>query len=377
MFGNFGNRRPCGRGSNRPLIQRIARLNRDQRKRRAPTFSCPPNLGTDADHQRAPCCRASLTTLNIAKMRRDRARSRHNKVSMRVYYSDHHEIPLPPGHKFPLPKYRMLRDVLAADLRVQLEPAPLADAATIALAHDPEYVAKFLNGTVEPAAMRRIGFPWSEGLVQRTLASAGATLAATRDALSTGIGATLSGGTHHAFRSEGSGFCVFNDVAIAIHWLRSQNEPGPFAVVDLDVHQGDGTAHFFEHDPHVLTLSLHGANNFPFRKQRSRIDVELPGRTGDEEYLGALDAVLPRVWDLSPRLIFYLSGVDALATDKLGRLSLTVEGLKSRDQRVIWGAHKRRIPLVITLGGGYSNPIEHTVEAHANTFRIAAEIFKK
>ncbi len=295
---------------------------------------------------------------------------------MRVYYSDHYPIPLPAGHKFPIAKYRMLRERLAADSRIQLEPAPLADPQTIALAHDPVYVEKFLNGALEPAAMRRIGFPWSRGLVLRTLASAGATLAATRDALAGGAAGTLSGGTHHAFRAEGSGFCVFNDVAIAIHWLRSQNQWGRCAVVDLDVHQGDGTAHFFEDDPRVLTLSLHGANNFPFRKQRSRIDIPLPDHTGDAEYLRVLDDALARVWDFSPRLIFYLSGVDALATDKLGRLSLTAEGLQSRDWRVIAGARQRQIPLVVTLGGGYSHPIEHTVEAHANTFRIAARVLE-
>jgi acetoin utilization deacetylase AcuC-like enzyme len=296
---------------------------------------------------------------------------------LRVFYCDHYQIPLPPGHKFPMPKYRMLRDLLSSDGRFKLEPATPADPQTVALAHDPGYVEKFVRGTLEPAAMRRIGFPWSQGLVQRTLASAGGTLAATRDAFDRRVGATLAGGTHHAFRAEGSGFCVFNDVAIAIHWLRSQNETGPFAVVDLDVHQGDGTAHFFEHDPQVLTLSLHGANNFPFRKQRSGIDVELPDKTGDEEYLRALDSVLPRVWDFAPRIVFYLSGVDALSADKLGRLSLTHEGLKSRDRRVIKGTHERNIPLVITLGGGYASPIEETVSAHANTFRIAAETFSE
>jgi acetoin utilization deacetylase AcuC-like enzyme len=294
---------------------------------------------------------------------------------MRLFYCDHHQIPLPAGHKFPMPKYRMLRDLLEAGGDFELQPAPQADAATIALAHDPDYVEKFVTGNLEPTAMRRIGFPWSDGLVRRTLASAGGTLAAVRNALDTGIGGTLAGGTHHAFRTEGSGFCVFNDVAIAIHWLRSRGENFRVAVVDLDVHQGDGTAHFFENDPEVLTLSLHGANNFPFRKQRSRIDVELPDKTGDAEYLRALDLALPRVWEFAPRLIFYLSGVDALESDVLGRLSLTQEGLKARDRRVIGGAHARRIPVVITLGGGYSNPIERTVEAHANTFRIAAEIF--
>jgi acetoin utilization deacetylase AcuC-like enzyme len=295
-------------------------------------------------------------------------------TSRRLFYCDHYEIPLPAGHKFPMRKYRLLRDLLEADGFYRLEVAPPACAETICLAHDPVYVNEFLSGTLAPQAMRRIGFPWSEGLVKRTLASAGGTLAATRDALDTGFGGTLAGGTHHAFRSEGSGFCVFNDVAIATFWLRSEGMARRVAVVDLDVHQGDGTAHFFENDPDVLTLSVHGAHNFPFRKQRSRIDVELPDKTGDDEYLRALDSVLPRVFDFAPDIVFYLSGVDALASDLLGRLALTHDGLKERDRRVIAGCCKRQIPIVITLGGGYSNPIELTAEAHANTFRIAAEI---
>jgi acetoin utilization deacetylase AcuC-like enzyme len=292
---------------------------------------------------------------------------------VKLYYCDHHEIPLPPGHKFPLPKYRLLREKLAATGVFELEPSQPADIETICLAHDREYVESFVNGTIHPSAMRRIGFPWSEGLVKRTLASAGGTLAATRDALTRGIGGTLAGGTHHAFRSEGSGFCVFNDVAVAIYAMRARGEDRRVAVVDLDVHQGDGTAHFFENDPDVLTLSLHGAHNFPFRKQRSRIDVELPDKTGDEEYLRALDDSLPQVWDFAPDLIFYLSGVDALESDVLGRLSLTYDGLEARDMRVIGGARKRFIPLAITLGGGYSKPIECTVEAHARTFQVAAK----
>jgi len=295
---------------------------------------------------------------------------------MRLYYCDQYQIPLPAGHKFPMQKYKLLRDLLTRDGCFELEPSQPAELSAIELAHDPDYVRKFVGGTLEPAAMRRIGFPWSEGLVARTLASAGGTLAATRDALSTGFGGTLAGGTHHAFRGEGSGFCVFNDVAIAIYWLRSRGDVRRAAVVDLDVHQGDGTAHFFEHDPEVLTLSLHGARNFPFRKQRSKIDVELEDKTGDAEYLRALDETLPRVWEFQPQIVFYLSGVDALVSDVLGRLSLTPEGLKARDRRVIGGVRERGIPLVITLGGGYSNPIELTAEAHANTFRTAAEIFK-
>ena len=294
---------------------------------------------------------------------------------MRLFYCDHLDIPLPEGHKFPMRKYRLLRDRIANDGLWQLERSTPAPIETIKLAHDPAYVDQFIAGTLSAAAMRRIGFPWSEGLVQRTLASAGGTLLASSDALETGLGGTLSGGTHHAFRSEGSGFCVFNDVAIAIYSLRSQRKAQRAAVIDLDVHQGDGTAHFFEHDPDVLTISMHGARNFPFRKQRSKIDLELPDGTGDEEYLKALDSVLPRVAEFAPEIVFYLSGVDALASDVLGRLSLTLEGLKARDHRVIGECFRQKLPLVITLGGGYSNPIELTAEAHANTFRIAAELY--
>lgn len=292
---------------------------------------------------------------------------------MRLFYCDHFEIPLPVGHKFPMEKYRLLREKLAADGFWRLEAAAPASPESIMLAHDPGYVDQFLNGTLPSNVMRRIGFPWSPGLVKRTLASAGGTLAATQDALETGLGGTLAGGTHHAFRTEGSGFCVFNDVAIAIYSLRTQGVAKRIAVVDLDVHQGDGTAHFFEHDPDVLTISLHGANNFPFRKQRSKIDVALPDRTGDEEYLRVLDSVLPRVLEFAPDIVFYLSGVDALASDVLGRLALTPEGLEARDARVIQSCFGR-FPLVITLGGGYSKPIELTAEAHANTFRVAAGV---
>lgn len=290
---------------------------------------------------------------------------------MRLFYCDHFEIPLPDGHKFPIGKYRLLRERIIEDGFWRLEPAQPAPVETIKLAHDAEYVDQFVNGTLAANAMRRIGFPWSEGLVTRTLASAGGTLAATRDAIDGGFGGTLAGGTHHAFRAEGSGFCVFNDVAIAIHAHRFKRA----AVVDLDVHQGDGTAHFFEDDPNVLTISLHGANNFPFRKQRSKIDVELADNTGDEEYLRALDSVLPRVMEFQPEIVFYLSGVDALASDVLGRLALTPGGLEARDRRVIGECHGHGLPLVITLGGGYSKPIELTAEAHATTFRVAAEFY--
>ena len=296
-------------------------------------------------------------------------------MSRTLYYCDHHEIPLPPSHKFPIRKYGLLRALLAADGYYEMCPAPFASLEAIERGHDPIYVRSFLDGSLPERALRRIGFPWSEGLVKRTLASVGGTLAACRQALGSGFGGNLAGGTHHAFRSEGSGFCVFNDLAIAILALREEHGLRRAAVIDLDVHQGDGTALIFEDDPNVLTLSIHGRNNFPFRKQRSRIDIEMEDGAGDDAYLERLDAVLPRVLAFSPQVIFYQSGVDGLATDRLGRLSLTHEGLRRRDLLVMRSSRNYGAPFVVTLGGGYSDPIELTAEAHANTFRSAAEVF--
>jgi acetoin utilization deacetylase AcuC-like enzyme len=293
----------------------------------------------------------------------------------RLFYCDHHEIPLPPGHKFPIRKYRMLRELLARDGQYSFVASPSANVAAIQRAHDAEYVRQVLSGTLPPQVQRRIGFPRSEQLVRRTLGSVGGTLAATADALASGYGGNLAGGTHHAFRGEGSGFCVFNDIAIAILWAREQRGVARAAVIDLDVHQGDGTASIFEEDPQVLTLSLHGRKNFPFRKQRSRIDVELEDGTGDAEYLDKLQAVLPRVFAFDPQIAFYQSGVDALSGDLLGRLSLSHAGLARRDRMVIESCRRQGVPLVITLGGGYGDPIDTTVLAHANTFRAAHDLF--
>jgi acetoin utilization deacetylase AcuC-like enzyme len=292
----------------------------------------------------------------------------------RLFYCDHHAIPLPAGHKFPAEKYRLLREALACDGVFELEPAEFARPELIELAHDPAYVTGFLNGSLDPAIMRRIGFPWSHELTRRTLASLGGTLAASEDALRTGFGGNLAGGTHHAFRSEGAGFCVFNDIAVAILASRCTHGVQRAAVVDLDVHQGDGTAAIFRDDPDVLTLSIHGRNNFPFRKQRSRIDIDLADGAGDAEYLAALESVLPRVFEFAPEIVFYQAGVDGLAGDRLGHLALSLDGLERRDHMVLRMCRSRGLPVVITLGGGYAEPIAHTVEAHANTFRAAAEI---
>jgi acetoin utilization deacetylase AcuC-like enzyme len=298
-----------------------------------------------------------------------------NPERRRLFYCDHHTFPLPPGHKFPAGKYSMLRAILAGDGFFELAPAPFADSATIELAHDPDYVRLFLSGELDARAMRRIGFPWSEGLVRRTLASVGGTLAAAREALAHGFGGNLAGGTHHAFRAEGSGFCVFNDLAVAVLWLRREAAVERAAILDLDVHQGDGTAAIFENDPAVLTVSLHGENNFPFHKQRSRIDIALQDRTCDEQYLTFVDEALGAIQRFRPGIILYQSGVDGISGDRLGRLALTAEGLKRRDRRVFELTRELGVPILVTLGGGYAEPLERTVEAHANTFRSAAAIY--
>ena len=296
-------------------------------------------------------------------------------VACRLFYTDHHAIDLPETHKFPLGKYRMLREVLEKEQLFNFEAAPLATPDIISLAHNPAYVDQVLAGTLAPAAIRRMGFPWSEGLVRRSLASVGATLSATNDALEHRWGGTLSGGTHHAFRSEGAGFCVFNDIAVAIQWLRKHGRVRRAAVVDLDVHQGDGTAEIFRDDPDVFTLSIHCHSNFPFRKQKSSLDIDLPDKAGDAEYLEQLDHALPYVLAFTPDIIFYQAGVDPLAADSLGRLSLTYEGLKQRDRTVMETIRDHDIPFVITAGGGYARPMELSAKAHANTYRVAAEVF--
>ncbi len=292
-----------------------------------------------------------------------------------LFYCDHYHFPLPPGHKFPLAKYRLLREELSNDSCFHLQPADLAERDAILRVHGVHYVNGFLDGSLDPSIMRRIGFPWSRELVDRTLGSVGSTLRATEAALQSGFGGTLAGGTHHAYKDEGSGFCVFNDLAIAIASVRVEHGISKAAVIDLDVHQGDGTASIFAGDPDVFTLSLHGERNFPFRKQSSTLDVPLADGTGDEEYLCLLENALERVWGFSPQIVFFQSGVDALQSDRLGRLALTKKGLAQRDAIVINQTRQAGLPLVITLGGGYSDPIDETVQAHAQTFRTAASVY--
>jgi acetoin utilization deacetylase AcuC-like enzyme len=293
----------------------------------------------------------------------------------RIFSTDQYLITLPEGHKFPVFKYGMLRRSIESEGLYQVEQSELASAETVALAHDPNYVTEFTAGTLAPAAIRRIGLPWSQVLVQRAFASVGGTVSASLQAIEQGWGATLGGGTHHAFRAEGSGFCVFNDIAVAIQLLRKRGLIRRAAVIDLDVHQGDGTADIFQDDPDVFTLSIHCESNFPLRKKRSRLDLALPDGVEDTEYLYQLEEVLPAAFAFKPDIIFYQSGVDPLASDVLGRLSLTHQGLIERDRRVFEAVRGFGMPFVLTSGGGYSRPIELSAEAHANTYRTAWQVF--
>ena len=282
---------------------------------------------------------------------------------------------MPEGHKFPVEKYGMLRRLVEKEGLFHLETSPIVDRETVSLAHDADYVTQFAEGKLSSAAMRRIGLPWSDVFVKRAFASVGGTISAARVAMEIGWGCTLGGGTHHALRAEGAGFCVFNDIAVAIQVLRSEGLIRRAAVIDLDVHQGDGTAEIFENDPDVFTLSIHCESNFPFRKKNSCLDVSLPDGLEDEDYLRRLDEVLPAVFAFHPEIVFYQSGVDPLATDVLGRLSLTPQGLVERDKRVMRAARSYGAPFVLTSGGGYSRPIELSAEAHANTYRMVWQVF--
>jgi acetoin utilization deacetylase AcuC-like enzyme len=297
---------------------------------------------------------------------------------LRVYYSDHFDLALPPGHRFPGTKYGMLRRTLLADGVIaedDFSPSPVATAKEISVAHDPAYVEAIRSGTISPSAMRRIGFPWSERIWRRSAATMGGAIAAARAAIQDGVSGQLAGGTHHAHHHFGAGYCVFNDFAIAALTLLGEAGVGRIAIVDLDVHQGDGNAAILCGREDVFVFSMHGAKNFPFRKARSTLDVELPDGVEDGAYLSALAEHLPAVFAFRPDLILYQAGVDPLKEDRLGRMALTHEGLAARDRMVLEGASARGIPVSIAIGGGYAQPIEASVAAYANTWRVARSLY--
>jgi len=298
-------------------------------------------------------------------------------MTLTVWSSSHYTFPLPEGHRFPIAKYALLRDAVIAEGIVSadrvLDPPRVTDDALV-LVHTREYVRRFGDGTLDAAELRRLGFPWSPGLVERSYRAVGGTVAAARHALSHGIAMNLAGGTHHAFPDHGEGFCVFNDVAVAVRLLQRDRLVRRVAVVDLDVHQGNGTHAIFAGDRDVYTFSMHGGKNYPFHKVAGTLDVELADGTGDDDYLAALHAALPRVLAASgPDLVVYIAGADPHAGDQLGRLALSFDGLARRDAFVLDSCREVGIPVAVTIGGGYGRRIEDTVAAHARTARIAAE----
>ena len=299
-------------------------------------------------------------------------------MTFRVYYPDTPDIPLPPGHRFPAHKYRLLREHIAAESILdpaQLVASPPASVAELCRAHDPAYVGAMIDGTVSESIQRAIGIPWSEVLVARARATAGGTLAAARSALTDGVSGQLAGGSHHAHRHAGSGFCVFNDCAVAALTLLDEGAITRAAILDLDVHQGDGNAAIFAQDQRVFTASVHGATNFPLAKPASDLDVALPDGTEDAAYLGGCGEALAGVLATLPQLVFYIAGADPLASDRLGRLNVTPLGLHIRDQLVLSACRRARIPIVILIGGGYAEPIADTVQAYAQTFAVARVVF--
>ena len=305
---------------------------------------------------------------------------------MRAYYSDHFMLPLPTGHRFPMAKYPLLRERLQGMDGLILCEAPAASDGELALAHEPTYVCAVIDGSLSAAQQREIGFPWSVAMVERSRRSVGATIAAARSALQGGIAANLAGGTHHASAAKGGGFCVFNDIAVAARlmqaeWHRTHRSLLRIAVIDLDVHQGNGTAAIFRDDTTVFTLSMHGARNFPFRKERSDLDVDLPDDCTDEPYLQALDRSLAELWRRHephmPGLIFYLAGADPHEGDRLGRLKLSTAGLAERDRRVLAAARDRRIPVALSMGGGYGREIGDTVAVQVGKFEQALHSWRQ
>lgn len=300
------------------------------------------------------------------------------KDGYRLYYSPYYYADIGEGHVFPIRKFELVRDQLLAegtlvsDEIVEPEPAAIED---LLLVHTRDYLDRLIDGALTAKEIRKLGLPWSRSLVRRTLHAVSGTVLASRTAIETGIASNLAGGTHHAFPDRGEGFCVLNDVAVAIRVLQRERVRRRFLIIDCDVHQGNGTAHIFANDTDVFTFSLHGAKNYPLFKENSDLDIELPDATGDEEYLATLSEALDRLHLQQPDLIFYLGGADPFESDKLGRLALTKDGLYRRDRLVLEFALNLGVPIVTTMSGGYAADINDTVDIHANTIRAVKRVF--
>lgn len=293
------------------------------------------------------------------------------------FYTDHFELPLPEKHRFPMAKYRLLREAVQSELARRPGQLQVPDAATdaeLVLAHDPAYIERVQAGALTKAEVRRIGFPWSPKMVERSRRSTGATIAAARVALRDGVSASLAGGTHHAFRDAGEGYCVFNDTACAARVMQQEGRIQRAVILDCDVHQGNGTAAILTDDPTIFTMSIHGEKNFPLRKVASDLDVPLPDQISDDDYLRRLaPAIRKSLQQSRPDLAFYLAGADPYEGDRLGRLRVTKGGLLERDRLVLEACRHQGIPVVVVMAGGYAHRLEDLVEIHLNTLRLAAD----
>lgn len=298
--------------------------------------------------------------------------------SYRLFYSPYYYADIGEGHVFPIKKFELVRDRLLAEgtLRKEeiAEPQPAA-VEDVLLVHTEDYVSRLMRGELTAKEIRKLGLPWSKSLVRRSFLACSGTIGAARHALANSVSSNLAGGTHHAFPDRGEGFCVLNDVAVAIRVLQKEKLAERFLIVDCDVHQGNGTAFIFQTDAEIFTFSMHGAKNYPLHKERSTLDLELPDGTGDAEFLEILAEALPRVFLHNPDIVFYLGGADPFEKDKLGRLKLTKEGLRRRDEMVLEFARERETPIVTTMSGGYALDINDTVEIHSNTIRAVKKVF--
>ena len=294
-------------------------------------------------------------------------------MPLHAWSSAAYTFPLPAGHRFPIEKYALLRDaVIAEGLVADVHEPARATVEELERVHTPEYVARLTTGTLSDAELRLLGFPWSPALVERSYRAVGGTLGAARRALEDGVAMNLAGGTHHAFPDRGEGFCVFNDVAIAVRTLRAEGRIRRAAIVDLDVHQGNGTHAIFADDAETYTFSMHGGRNYPFHKVPGTLDIELSDGIGDDDYLALLAESLPRVLSEGrPDLVVYLAGADPHERDRLGRLKLTFQGLERRDAMVLEACREVGIPVVITIAGGYGVDVRETVQIHLSTARVA------
>jgi len=298
--------------------------------------------------------------------------------SFRIFYSPYYYADIGENHVFPIKKFELVRDKLLKEGTVQLseivEPKP-AEVEDVLLVHTEDYITRLRNGTLTTREIRRLGLPWSKSLVRRSFLAVSGTINAARHALKNAVASNLAGGTHHAFPDRGEGFCVLNDVAVTTRVLQKEKLARKFLIVDCDVHQGNGTAFIFKNDKDVFTFSMHGAKNYPLFKETSTLDIELPDKTNDEEFLAILNEALPEIFRHEPDLVFYLGGADPFEKDKLGRLGLSIEGLRQRDEAVLKYSRDKQIPIVTVMSGGYAQDINDTVEIHCNTIRAVKEVF--